>query len=711
MTINEHRLAVKPVGYPGESISSLLLRGAKANGWPSGEQFIRAALRSTAGSEACFGKVTTEAAGRKRLFERLGICLGNAVQVRKEQSDASGSFLRWGSVAIQRDHLTFGAGKVCVACLAEDREPFSRAVWEHRLYQSCPIHGVSLISHCPSCSKQLDAFRLRPEFCGCGFDLRAFSSQTASSGLLSGPFVMDCLSSRASSRLTAATELMADLELLADQGVQMPTSCAEMAAALIDGHQESMDQFTQSFDGNTGAHQTHVRVAFRRLISTESNHARRFLQALSQRGIRWLPTHSPPSEARLRRTAVISVLGASQRIAEQLGRGGVLRWQVNESDSSPTYSVRDCNDFLMGLEKSASSAIPKNRLVSLSAAKVSNAWQLVAEGVLKFSPFDLQKGIASLQVAPESQPDPDRDTYLDMRQIAQLMDCHYENVRFLVRSGFLKADKRKGVKYLFDKARAAQFVADFQFAGAVARSVGEPTSRFSEQIMHFGVEPVSGPSVDGGLCYLFKAKDIRNLDLRAVANTRDYQTRSGRPGKLAPSKSSTDRPAGATPLTEAASRLGLSVQRVRILVENGELALAETALRARHIATESLEAFHEQFHGSMWEKVATACRARKISLGQFNRRFVATGIVETRKIAGQLQYKVADLSAFEAELESKQHVFAVDACKSLGVGRSAHRNHEATNHLGGLERHCGDSALSVCTMPKSAIHVIKSADE
>ncbi|WP_420800201.1 TniQ family protein [Paraburkholderia tagetis] len=59
---------------------------------------------------------------------------------------------------------------ICPICLIE--APYSRAEWDISLYACCPVHGVSLLETCPSCSRSIGLNRQEICRCRCGYDFR-----------------------------------------------------------------------------------------------------------------------------------------------------------------------------------------------------------------------------------------------------------------------------------------------------------------------------------------------------------------------------------------------------------------------------------------------------------------------------------------------------------------------------------------------------------
>lgn len=78
---------------------------------------------------------------------------------------------------ISADDLNYKRPRVCPSCL-KDR-PIWWAVWDLGLVTACPIHRCLLLNRCPACNRRLGWQRPAVYKCRCGLDLRSLTSQAA----------------------------------------------------------------------------------------------------------------------------------------------------------------------------------------------------------------------------------------------------------------------------------------------------------------------------------------------------------------------------------------------------------------------------------------------------------------------------------------------------------------------------------------------------
>lgn len=79
-------------------------------------------------------------------------------------------------------------GKVCPACLIEDREsldgpvecrPYRRFWWGLDGIDGCPTHNIPLLRQCPDCGVSSHVINIRPDRCRCGLDLAGPAEEAA----------------------------------------------------------------------------------------------------------------------------------------------------------------------------------------------------------------------------------------------------------------------------------------------------------------------------------------------------------------------------------------------------------------------------------------------------------------------------------------------------------------------------------------------------
>lgn len=145
-----------PHARPFESVQGLLLRVAESNAYPAVEWLQR--LDGL----------------HPRLRELVGTTIFGFVPKWLRETDAP-------TVVPQGFDQKFCLGRrarCCVACLLAT--PYWRAIWEHRLYVACHVHGLELIDTCSACGSKLCWGRASTMQCRCGSEIASWKQVEAS---------------------------------------------------------------------------------------------------------------------------------------------------------------------------------------------------------------------------------------------------------------------------------------------------------------------------------------------------------------------------------------------------------------------------------------------------------------------------------------------------------------------------------------------------
>jgi hypothetical protein len=154
--------------HPGESLSSVLLRTAEANGLPGPGLVLRAA-----GIASTLPRVQSE------ISILAKVCRLNADLIRalsplewgvSNQGSGERRRYQYYGANVGVGHLLVGTSeRVCPVCIRTSRH--LPGVHAFTFVTACPYHAVRLLDHCPACDRPIDMMRPRLHLCHCGFDL------------------------------------------------------------------------------------------------------------------------------------------------------------------------------------------------------------------------------------------------------------------------------------------------------------------------------------------------------------------------------------------------------------------------------------------------------------------------------------------------------------------------------------------------------------
>lgn len=123
--------------------------------------------------------------------------------------------------------------------------------------------------------------------------------------------------------------------------------------------------------------------------------------------------------------------------------------------------------------------------------------------------------------------------FLSAREAAKILNIYPDAVYRLVKSGLLRYSLHLIRQIRIDIDDLGKFHQEFVFVRELADQVKCNATNLADKIISAGIKPVHGPSIDGGLLYVFRRKEVETLDLVAVSQSR-YQSRCGRGHKSQP---------------------------------------------------------------------------------------------------------------------------------------------------------------------------------
>ncbi len=112
-----------------------------------------------------------------------------------------------------------------------------------------------------------------------------------------------------------------------------------------------------------------------------------------------------------------------------------------------------------------------------------------------------------------------RGDRLTLREVAKLLTTKHEEVALLIKRRLLFAEEAaegRGGTWAITQAEIDRFTSEYMNVGQIAEIFCTSSKGISKRLIDAGVEPVSGPTVDGGLIYFFRKGDIEALDLAAI---------------------------------------------------------------------------------------------------------------------------------------------------------------------------------------------------
>lgn len=291
---------------------------------------------------------------------------------------------------------------------------------------------------------------------------------------------------------------------------------------------------------------------------------------------------------------VKKMLGVTKpRVFEMIEYGllNPLKERVVDLRSDLTFSENEIKSLLATLSGKLSKTAPEaggtsisfpealRKLVSVNIG-IAQFIQLILEGAILPVGLNTKPGLASLLFSG-SQIESYRikleriqigETF-SAPEVAKCLGIAVSRTYYLIRKGFLQVHRQeiKGHRGLrINKSTVDLFNSTYVLPAKVAQQLGTSSTRLTNLLIMHGINPVSGPKVDGGAQYVFRKADIEQIDLRLIwqASKHEHIGRLNERNLIG--------------LQQAASLLGTDQNDVLDLIERGILKLHRHLPRSWH---------------------------------------------------------------------------------------------------------------------------------
>lgn len=659
-------LVARPIYIPGESPAGLLMRAVDGNGYPSLQALIGAYFGVN--SVNTWAKASYVDPSRfDQIVDALGI---------KDASGMSPAFSRSGPTS-ESDRLLDGMiipeklfrddGRYyCPECLKERK--FWRKLWTLKPYSVCPKHGKLLLRDCSVCSEELVPWRGKLVTCRCGADLRDAQSEPADPAPVQ--WWLDCHNGAGPDPKMVDASLQA--MTAADESGDSPSAEHRRLMAARDWIMEGQAPAYLADLAQQRSESLHPRIQLLPMLCSNHAEVRGLAQALLQCWKHRAPERLPGSRRGLQTREAELALGVSCFQLKKFKRMGLVGPPVGGKGVRGHVSLDSVNRILYAMQASRQGEqnVARRPQTVSTATLVKN----VLSGVRQSAGYDIEHGLATLRLVAESHDDADRgigDEWLDVSQIAAYLNTYPDAIRFVERKGWLPArhrDLQNRKRLIAYRADVEAFDRQYVFAGVLAKALKVNPTNLAEKLMELGVQPVSGPSVDGALVYLFRREEVARVDVNRLLSLKTYKTRAGRP-KDAIRLAHQSRDGAVISAVDAARMLGIGVQHLALLAKMRILVKADTHERAVHFDRKSVD---ELLH-TLQRKDLISVEDAAVRLGQekgtFERLWIKRKALKVHDLGLWRLVSVRALNKLAKAIEGK--VTAAEA----GRIKSMHRSH------------------------------------
>lgn len=664
---------IRPIAYSDESPIGLLLRASELNGWKSTNAFISAyEIHSSVNTYSFLSLVTNENHWGK-VCEMLGII--NSVKCYEKMKVSRGSTYDFQGIQVPYRSLKIKEPSICPDCI--NNKKYLPSLWDQKLITACTTHNTKLVKTCPKCKEKIKWGRKGLSTCSCGHKFISLKSSCINTEVTQ--YIEDVIKKKDAFTLDlifhffeAFEAFFKNINIKVDQhqlAVLAGESMIEKQKVirLLCKHVKKVAQ-------SNGVHPRLTILPFLRSSKQDIKElATSVLNNLSKSKLVMGKTLNE-IDFHINLLSAEKSLGISQYLTQELFDNSILVAEQQTKSRGKTVTLSSINELLILF---TSTARPKASYKSLAEVigKHSNNQitfvnfiKLAKAKKVKFYGVNISLGILSVRLCTKFFKNKKND-YMTITDVAKLCDVHKETIRFAIKGGILEcvdSPKTKGTTKFIEETIAHSFNEKYVFAGKFAKDNKCNQSTMAMKLMAFGITPVSGPSIDAGLSYLFKRSDLSSLDLDEIIKMKNYPTKTGRKKKSQKTIKINNK---AIPLHTVANQLEISIPKASSLIKKGFLKESVKKSRNKIITTESFDSVKNIQRDKSLISLKQASKYFNEDEKAFLRRWVNSQFISL--IDNGLNRYVSKKDLTKIKNHKKKYVTS----KEAGIITNTHRTH------------------------------------
>lgn len=620
-----NQLLARPIPYENESPGSILLRASCYNGWASPTRLLSVVTGKPLYSIKSLISYFINPEKYYTACDLLGVRLNNMNICYSKSGNRKNILVNYLGIDIPEQYLRLSNPAICPRCI-EDSD-YHRAIWDHKLVTSCTKHNVELLDYCPDCGEKISWKRNKINRCNCGFlfhDHEAVHVDTEATEKLE--YLINTHSKDEVARIHRTYDLLYQFHRFSGSVIS-DHELSSIAINAFDSQNILQEHIGLHIKKTAGIHPRLMLIPFLQYNHNGKDEiAKNILHSVCT-----VDSSRPPPIEQLSlglKEASIA-LGISMHLTRNLISSGIISAEKKTNNSCWKIQFSSINVLLFTLNQASKEKDENSPIDKVIEQKDKSSFARIIKEVISGKResfgFDISRGIGSLLVGSKKTRPKDNNklmsNYVTISQLADLCGVHYENIRFTIKSGFIKSSVKSGGRILIPNKEAKQFRDTYDFAGAFARKQEMNPRNIAEKLMAYGLQPVSGPSIDGGLTYLFRKYELQALDISVLKEMNNYPTKTGR--KRADNIIHAKDPT----FSEVAHSLGISIQRVRTLVNKGILEEVKYYGRANHISIGSLSRLKEKLQDDSLVDLDKAAKYVGETIFAYRTRWIQTNFI------------------------------------------------------------------------------------
>ncbi|MCT9370199.1 TniQ family protein [Acinetobacter baumannii] len=626
-----------PIPFPDETAGSFLIRLSKLNGHTHSSSFYRS--RIDIKNKERLSSIITHDHLFLNLLKKFQLPHSlKELSLQRRSSTLRGCVIWKNKLSIPDYFFSNDVERFCPLCLKEI--PYWRKIWLVKPYYACLKHQIRLHTTCPRCQSTLSSLRPEIYICSkCLGDIRNCEIEVISDEQIKHiRWFLEFIETEVQEKFNLFKNFWSTLKKFSVHDPAPPSIelLLEITYLFFMDRDSSIERMVDWISQRS--HQVHPRIQLVPFLIGDTMYFGQYTKKILEQ----LPV---PTEMAPEHVFHLLTIQESCQILDI---------------SYLTIQRRVENNKLQYV---ASKDIPKNRKFLSS---------LDVESIL------VQKALHPPQKKMKLPPRKD-GRRLILSDVATKLNVHYENIRCLIKTRFLKAEKllvRFRWAYFINSKDLEEFNDKYILVSSLAKKLKVTPQNLTEKLASIDIHPISGPHIDGEFNNIFLQESVRHLTKQDIEKIINYPTLTGRYPSF--EEQLPKPPPIYLSLNEAAKKLHISPNKTARLVEKGVLEKDTSHNLSISISTQSLNILIANLHNPKFISVKQALIQLNCSANWFHEYWVETGFIhihdflywhfiERNELNKVLRLKKSYLTGTEASTLLGMHKSHVTNLESQGL--------------------------------------------
>lgn len=614
----QNSLLIKAIPYVDESPLSFLLRTTKLNAHSSIFNLVGK------GNYQCIIKKSlnynlADAVRFSLILNTLNIESNYSYLAFKRSGPTNRSFRTIGSLEVPNELLELNKIRYCPVCLAENM--YFKKLWMLKPIFACPIHSCLLVDLCPNCKNPI-ILKSGVQNCDiCSFELHKTQSKKIKA-IKSIYWFIDILNSN-------STKIFKDFaacwnafnEFFKLDGTN--TDLKVFLSVHEYFHDSKASALKLSALINSKIKFSHPRIQLMPFLKFE-NLFKEHIKVVEQNANEYKISEKSISR-KIRNHQIKKILKISRFELEKLIEADFLNLGKKELYRRNISSI-DIERYIIKLNNKTK-IIPHNQ----NKTNISN-------------------------------------NVVDIKEISQFLKINYETSRKLANYGwfnFKEINQKSHYSKKYSKKNLYEFNRKYIVVSALAKNINVNPTNLVDKLKSISIMPIHGPHIDSTPINIFLKSDVQAINLNDLKVIKNYPTHAGRKKDK---KNSINTPNEYYQLKEAAILLGISTNKIAVLIKKGILCKNKENPHSVQIQASSLLDLHNKLNCQDYVTYLQASKQLNCPINWMKRYWCDTGFLNIEDL---IYWKLIRKNELAEVLKlKKDFITGAEASALLGMRHS-----------------------------------------